>query len=109
MTLPFTLERVLDHCAKLVAANQRAYVDPDALWVARFIVETLGVSFPRGFVKPRVVRVPDGSVVMIDDIEFGSRAEALGVAAAIVRCALELPEEPDATGSGSASRAGPSF
>jgi len=86
------LERVLDHCGKLVAANQHAYVDPDALWVARFIVETLGAPFPAGFVQPRVVEAPDGAVVVIDDIEFGSRTEALGVAAAIVRCALKLPE-----------------
>jgi hypothetical protein len=93
---PIALERVLDHCTRLTAANKHAYVDPDALWVARFIVETLGARFPGGFVQPRVVGVPDGAVVMFDDIEFGSRAEALGVAAAIIRCALELPEEEEA-------------
>jgi len=90
---PADLDRVLDHCKKLVAANQRAYVDPDTLWMARFIVEALGVEFPCGFAQPRVEKTPDGDVVMIDDIEFGSRDEALGIAAAIVRCALELPED----------------
>jgi hypothetical protein len=92
---PLVLERVLDHCTKLMAANQHAYVDPDAIWVARFIVETLGAPFPGGFVQPRVVSVPDGVVVTFDDIEFGSRAEALGVAASIIRCALELPQEAE--------------
>jgi len=56
------------------------------------ILDTLGAAFPCGFAQPRVERAPDGAVVMIDDIEFGSRDEALGVATAIVRCALELPE-----------------
>ena len=93
MSDPVALARVLDHCHKLVAANQRAYVDPDTLWMARFIIETLGSEFPCGFTQPRVEHAPDGMVVMIDDIEFGSREEALGVAAAIVRCALELPED----------------
>lgn len=87
------LDRVIDHCKKLVAANARAYVDPDALWVARFILATLGTEFPCGFSQPRISQAPDGTVVMIEDIEFGSRTEALGVAAAIVRCALELPED----------------
>lgn len=94
MTSPsgIQLARMLDHCQKLVDANQRAYVDPDTLWMARFILETLGAAFPCGFSQPRISRAPDGDVVMIEDIEFGSREEALGVAAAIVRCALELPE-----------------
>lgn len=91
MNDPTELDRMLDHCKKLVAANQHAYVDPDALWIAQFILDTLGVSFPCGFSQPRVEQSPDGAVVMIDDIEFGSREEALGVAVVIIRCALELP------------------
>ena len=87
------LDRVIDHCKKLVAANERAYVDPDALWVARFILGTLGTEFPCGFARPRIDRAPDGDSVMIDDIAFGSRTEALGVAAGIIRCALKLPED----------------
>ncbi len=88
MTDTCELDRVLDHCKKLVAANQHAYVDPDALWIARFIIDTLGVAFPCGSFQPRL----DDDVVMIGDSPFGSREEALGVAAAIIRCALELPE-----------------
>ncbi len=90
---PEDLDRMVDHCKKLVAANQSAYVDPDTLWMARFILDTLGTSFPCGFAEPRVVNTPDGDVVMIDDIEFGRRDEAIGVAVGLIRTALELPEE----------------
>ena len=93
VTDPAEFERVLAHCKRLVSANQHAYVDPDALWIARFILDTLGATFPCGFTQPRVEHAPDGAVVMIDDIEFGSRDEAISVAAAIVRCALALPED----------------
>lgn len=88
MTDPAELDRVLDHCKKLVDANQHAYVDPDALWIARFILDTLGVAFPCVFYQPRA----EVDAVMLGDMEFGSREEALGVAAAIIRCALKLPE-----------------
>ena len=30
---------MLQHCAKLLEANQTAYVDPDALAMARFIID----------------------------------------------------------------------
>jgi hypothetical protein len=92
---PAELVRVIDHCKKLVAANEHAYVDPDALWVAQFVLDTLGTDFPCGFSQPRIERAPDGAVVMIDDIEFGSRDEALGIATALVRCALKLPEDSE--------------
>ena len=36
---PIDVQRVLDHCAKLLEANQRAYVDPDTLAMARFIID----------------------------------------------------------------------
>lgn len=84
-----TLEHMLDHCRKLLAANQRAYVDPDTLSMARFIVDTLGTSFPCGFTEPRIEK----TVVMLDELEFGTRSEALGIASAIIACALDLPED----------------
>lgn len=31
--------QMLRHCEKLIAANEHAYVDPDALTMARFIIE----------------------------------------------------------------------
>lgn len=86
------VDRMLDHCKKLITANQHAYVDPDTRAMAQLIVDILGMSFPCGFAEPRVEHAPDGAVVMIDDIEFGTRDEALGIAVAIVRCALKLPE-----------------
>lgn len=33
------VQRMLDHCAKLIDANQTAYVDPDALAMAQFIID----------------------------------------------------------------------
>ena len=33
------VQRMLDHCAKLIEANQTAYVDRDTLSMARFIIE----------------------------------------------------------------------
>ena len=33
------VQRMLDHCVKLIDANQAAYVDPDTLAMARFIIE----------------------------------------------------------------------
>jgi len=88
-----TYDQMLDHCKKLLAANQHAYIDPDTLAMAKFIVDTLGVVFPCGFPEPRVGTAPDGSTnVMIEDIVFGTRDEALGIAVAIIRHALELPE-----------------
>lgn len=92
-----SVEQILDHCKKLIAADQRAGdhdgTDSDAIAMARFIVDALGVPFPCGFAEPCIVPTPDGTIVMIDGIEFGTRNETLGIAAAIVRCALELPED----------------
>lgn len=34
-----TVPQMLKHCEKLVAANEHAYVDPDTLAMARFIIE----------------------------------------------------------------------
>lgn len=33
------VQHMIDHCSKLLEANQTAYVDPDALAMARFIIE----------------------------------------------------------------------
>ena len=33
------VQRMLDHCAKLIDANQTAYVDPDTIAMARFIID----------------------------------------------------------------------
>ena len=33
------VQSMLKHCEKLIAANQTAYVDPDAITMARFIIE----------------------------------------------------------------------
>src|SRR5262249_38731275 len=74
---PEDFDRMLAHCKKLVAANQTAYVDPDTLSMARFIIDTLGTEFPCGFAEPHVVSAPDGDVVVIDDVEFGCREEAI--------------------------------
>lgn len=88
------VDHMLDHCRKLLAANQHAYVDPDTCAMAQFIVDVFGVAFPCGFPEPRVGNAPDSSKnVMREDLALGTRDEALGIAAAIVRCALELPEE----------------
>jgi len=32
-------QHMIDHCAKLLEANKTAYVDPDSLAMARFIIE----------------------------------------------------------------------
>lgn len=55
---------------------------------AAFITEVCGAQMPCGYDEPRVVA--DG--VDWGDITFASRAEALGIAAAITRAALSLPE-----------------
>ena len=47
MTDSVDLERLRDHCVKLLAANQRAYVDPDALWVARDVIELINTLTSR--------------------------------------------------------------
>ncbi len=88
-------ESVIDHCKKLVAANEHAYVDSDALWVARFVLKTLGAALPDGVVPPPVKWTARGTVVTIDAMEISNRDEALGLAAAIVRGALELPDEDE--------------
>ena len=33
------VQRMLDHCAKLIKANDTVYVDPDSLAMAKFIIE----------------------------------------------------------------------
>lgn len=34
-----SVQQMLDHCEKLLAANRDAYVDPDALAMAQFIID----------------------------------------------------------------------
>lgn len=93
---PAEFDSVIDHCKKLEAASQHATVDPEALRVAKFLLDTLGTEFPCGFSVPRIGKAYDGPVVIMDDFTLGSRSEALGIAAAIIRCALSLPPDQGA-------------
>lgn len=101
-----TLDEALDLARGL--SRSRFGSGPAAQDLARFVIDTLGVGFPCGFAEPYVESGPrfDGTdanvaYVVIDFDGTGdgdgfelvmTREEALGIAAAIARCALALPE-----------------
>lgn len=87
-----TLDEAVSECRALIAANCTAYVDPWALKMAHFIVDTLGQQLPCGFDEPRAVLEDDETTAHVE-WSFGEEMtldpdEAIAIGAALMRAGL---------------------
>jgi hypothetical protein len=82
-----TVNELVARCRMLIAANERAYVEPETLAMARAIVDILGVEAPCGAEDVDVVTTKYGTFVVWANDEQIRPDEVRGLCAQYLRAA----------------------